>query len=289
MLLTIHMRKFDHNTKNSRINAGTSRRGAGGALAAVTPLLFRKLSLFAQIKQEHIDQLRAIEHSHGTLPAGADLIRSGQPYDAIMLLNEGWAARYLVRGNGRRQVANFILPGDFMCLNAIVLDHSDYDITAVTPISYSQFRIEDIIGLVERQPVLCAAILWCTSREEAILLEHLVSLGRRTAFERVAHLLIELWRRLQILGLTDGESFEMPLTQELIGDCLGLTSVHVNRMMRTMQAKKLIACEYRPVQRCRITDLRGLEEAAGFEDGYLHFTQMPQRSRQALLGLDSAE
>jgi hypothetical protein len=81
----------------------------------------------------------------------------------------------------------------------------------------------------------------------------------------------------------------MPLTQELIGDSVGLTSVHVNRMMRTMQAKKLIACQYRPVQRCRITDLRGLEEAAGFEDGYLHFTQMPQRSRQALRRLDSAE
>lgn len=283
------MRKFDHNTKKSRINAGPARCDQNGEVAAVTPLLFRKLSLFAQITQEHIDQLRAIEHFHRFLPAGADLIRSGQQYNAIMLLNEGWAVRYLVRGNGRRQVANFILPGDFMCLNAIVMDQSDYDITAVTPISYSQFQIEDVIRLIEKQPILCAAILWCTSREEAILLEHLVSLGRRTAFERIAHLLIELWSRLKILGLTDGESFEMPLTQELIGDCVGLTSVHVNRMMRAMQAKNLITCEYRPVQRCRITNLRGLEEAAGFEDGYLHFTQMPQRSRQALRQLDRAD
>ena len=137
--------------------------------------------------------------------------------------------------------------------------------------------------------LLCAAILWCSSREEAILLEHLVSLGRRTAFERVAHLLIELWRRLQVLGLTDGESFEMPLTQELIADCVGLTSVHVNRMMRAMQAKNLITCEYRPTQRCRITNLAGLVEAAGFEDGYLHFSEMPRRSRMALRGHEKAD
>lgn len=283
------MRKFGNNSKAVQAANGSTESAKDGHRAAVTPLLFRKLSLFAQITQEHMTQLRAIEHAHGVLPAGADLIRSGQDYKFVMLLNEGWAVRYLVRGNGRRQVANFILPGDFMCLNAIVMDHSDYDITAVTPISYSQFRVEDVVGLIERQPVLCAAILWCTSREEAILLEHLVSLGRRTAYERIAHLLIELWRRLQILGLTDGESFEMPLTQELIGDCVGLTSVHVNRMMRTMQAKNLITCQYRPVQRCRITDVRGLEEAAGFEDGYLHFTQMPQRSRRALRQTDGAD
>ncbi len=281
------MQKFEHKAKKFHVNADPIRYGQTGV--AVTPLLFRKLSVFAQITQEHIAQLSAIEYGHGTLPAGADLIRAGQQYGSIMLLNKGWAIRCLVRGNGRRQVANFILPGDFMCLNAIVLDHSDYDITAITPISYSQFRIEDVIKLIERQPILCAAILWCTSREEAILLEHLVSLGRRSAFERVAHLLIELWNRLKILGLTDGGSFEMPLTQELIGDCVGLTSVHVNRMMRAMEAKGLIVCKYKPIQRCQITNLPGLEEIAGFEDGYLHFRQMPQRSRRALRELDRAE
>lgn len=246
----------------------------------LTPLLFRKLAVFAQIKDEHVRHLQSIERGRIVLPAGADIIRHGQPYKSILLLNSGWAVRYLVRGNGRRQIANFILPGDFMCLNATVLDHSDYDITAITPISYSEFDIEDVIGLIEKQPLLCAAIFWCTAREEAILLEHLVSIGRRTAYERVAHLLVELWRRLQILGLADGDSFEMPLTQELIADSVGLTSVHVNRMMRAMQSKNLITCEYRPVQRCRITDSRGLEEAAGFESGYLHFTEMPRRSQQ---------
>lgn len=260
-------------------------RALGGSAEycpALTPLLFRKLAVFAHINDEHIQHLRSIEHSHGVLSAGADIIRHGQPYKSVLVLNSGWAVRYLVRGNGRRQIANFILPGDFMCLNATVMGHSDYDITAVTQVSYSEFRVEDIVGLIERHPLLCTAIFWCTAREEAILLEHLVSIGRRTAYERVAHLLVELWRRLQILGLADGDSFEMPLTQELIADCLGLTSVHVNRMMRAMQNEGLITCEYRPVQRCRITDARRLEEAAGFEAGYLHFTEMPRRAQRAL-------
>lgn len=265
----------------SKGGSGT-KAGQRQAEPAVTPLLFRKLSAFAPIGDDLIQHMRSIEHSHGTLEAGVDIVRAGQSYKSIMLLNEGWAVRYVLRGNGRRQIANFILPGDFMCLNATVIERSDYDITTITPISYSEFRVEDIINLIELKPLLCAALFWCTAREEAILLEHLVSLGRRTAYERIAHLLVELWRRLQILGLTDGESFEMPLTQELIADCVGLTSIHVNRMMRAMQAKKLIDCHYRPVPTCRIRDVRGLEEAAGFEDRYLHFAEMPPRAFQAL-------
>lgn len=272
------MRKFD----------GGKKQGTGPASnrnlkhCAITPLLLRKLAVFAEITDKQFEHLQGIEHAHGRLPPGSDIIRTGQPYDTIKLLNDGWAVRYLVRGNGRRQIANFILPGDFMCLNATVMEYSDYDITTVTPVSYSEFRVEDIVRLIESQPILCASIFWCTAREEAMLLEHLVSLGRRTAYERVAHLLLELWRRLYLLGLADEETFDMPLTQELIADCLGLTSVHVNRMMRAMQAQNLITCQYRPVQRCRITDMRGLEEAAGFEAGYLHFTEMPRRSRLAL-------
>ena len=268
-------------TIGKRLHRGSGVVGTD-RIPALTPLLFRKLAVFAHISDEQIQHLRSIEYAHGVLPAGTDIIRHGQTYKSILLLNSGWAVRYLVRGNGRRQIANFILPGDLMCLNATVMRHSDYDITTVTQVSYSEFRVEDIVGLIERHPMLCAAIFWCTAREESILLEHLVSIGRRTAYERVAHLLVELWRRLQILGLADGDTFDMPLTQELIADCVGLTSVHVNRMMRSMQAAGLITCEYRPVQRCRITDVRGLEEAAGFEGGYLHFTEMPRKARQAL-------
>jgi CRP-like cAMP-binding protein len=264
-------------------NGGRARRG--GPSPALTPLLGRKLAAFADVGERDLDHLRTMAHAQLTAAAGTDVIRTGQVFGPVMLVNEGWAIRYRTHSDGRRQIANFILPGDFMCLNATVMEQSDYDITAVTELRYTTFRVEDVVGLIERRPILCAAIFWCTAREEAILLEHLMSLGRRSAYERVAHLLVELWRRLQFLGLADGDSFEMPLTQELIADCLGLTSIHVNRMMRSMQAKRLIVCSHRPRHRCRILDVRGLEAAAGFEDGYLHLGGLPRPARDALRSL----
>jgi CRP-like cAMP-binding protein len=250
--------------------------------------LARKLAFFANVGDAGFARLAGIVHRHMDVPAGTDLIRAGQPFGHIFLLYEGWAIAYRARSDGRRQIANFILPGDFMCLNATVMERADYDITTVTRARYSVFQVEDFIGLIEREPLLCAAIFWCTAREDAILLEHLVSLGRRTAFERVAHIILELWRRLQIVGLADEASFWMPLSQELIADCVGLTSVHVNRMMRAMEKQGLMACQYRPVNRCRILDARRLEEAAGFEDGYLHFTEMPRSTRAAFRHLEKS-
>jgi CRP-like cAMP-binding protein len=259
---------------------GRGRNGRVGG-AVLTPHAARKFAAFAGIGAAEFDQLRAIAQFESAVAAGTDIMRAGQPFGPILLVNEGWAVRYRTRSDGRRQIANFILPGDFMCLDATVMGHSDYDISAVTAVRHVSFRVEDMIGLMERQPILCAAIFWCTAREEAMLLEHLVSLGRRSAYERVAHLLVELWRRLKSLGLADEDGFAMPLTQELIGDCVGLTSIHVNRMMRAMQADGLISCAHRPSHHCRILDVSRLEAAAGFEEGYLHLDGMPGRVRAA--------
>ncbi len=262
--------------------SGCSGPRIAGERPAISPFLFRKLAVFARLLPEETAFLNSLVSSEGHAPADHHLVRCGEDYGPVLVVNDGWAVRYRTLADGSRQIANFILPGDFIGLNATVMAVSDYDVASITPMTFSRIRVEDIIGMIERHPRLCAAIFWCNAREESILFEHLTSLGRRTAYERVAHLLVELLRRLQLIDLAEGDSFVMPLTQQLIADSVGLTAIHVNRMMRSLENEGLISYSRHPVPRIYIRDVRRLEAAAGIEDGYLHFTEMPRRTRQAL-------
>ncbi|MEW5965240.1 MAG: Crp/Fnr family transcriptional regulator [Pseudomonadota bacterium] len=256
---------------------------AGGD-AGVAQHFFRKLSVFHDLPAELIASVQSMQHRQGGLPQGVDVVHAGEPYDGVYILNQGWAVRYRILSDGNRQIANFILPGDFMCLNACIFPRADFTITTLTPIRYSQFRTEEIVRLTEMHPLMCAAIFWCNAREESILVEHLASIGRRSAYSRVAHLVLELWRRLKLIGLVeDGNgrlesTFELPLTQQLIADALGLSSIHVNRTLRALENDGFIVCERREgVRRLWIKNIEGLGDAAGFDDEFLHFTELPRR------------
>ena len=223
------------------------------------------------------------------LPAGADVIRAGEPYSGVYVLNEGWAVRYRMLPDGSRQIANFILPGDFMCLNACIFTDAEFSITTITPASCSLFPTEELIRLTERHPLLCAALFWSNAREESILIEHLTSVGRRSAYGRVAHLILELWRRLELIGLVERSSsgssgwFELPLTQQLIADSLGLSSIHVNRTLRALEADGFVVCErLSGVRRLRIRDINGIAEAFAFDDEFLRFTKIPRQTSRLL-------
>ncbi len=255
----------------------------------VTQHFFRKLGLFHKLSAEQIDYVQAMETRVATLPAGADLIRAGEPYSGVYVLNDGWAVRYRILPDGSRQIANFILPGDFMCLNACIFTDADFNITAITPIRFSQFPTEEVIRLTEMHPLMCAAMFWCNAREESILLEHLASIGRRSAYSRVAHLILELWRRLELIGLVEKSrngsagTFEMPLTQQLIADSLGLSSIHVNRTLRALETDGFLACERsNGVRLLRISDIEGLAKASSFDDEFLRFTQIPRQTGRLL-------
>jgi CRP-like cAMP-binding protein len=122
-----------------------------------------------------------------------------------------------------------------------------------------------LVTLFDAHPRLAAKIFWSFSGEAAMYAEHLIDLGRRSALERVAHFLLELHARLQLIGLADDRSFHLPLTQELIGDTLGLSVPHVNRTLRQLRDDNLLVVEN---QRVRIRDLEALSGLAGFESGY---------------------
>src|SRR5262249_6770077 len=174
--------------------------------------------------------------------------------------------RYKILHSGDRQIVDFILPGQIFGLQACFFKASLYSIAAVTPASVSAIPLEAIDDVFEQDPRLAKALFWSAVCEAAIVGEHLIDAARRSACERVSHLMLELFVRLKTAGHTDGLSFNMPLTQELIGDALGLTTVHVNRTLRSLREDGLIKVSNKCVT---IVDFEALSQWSNFDNSYL--------------------
>jgi CRP-like cAMP-binding protein len=152
----------------------------------------------------------------------------------------GWACAYKLLPDGGRQVIDFSVPGDFMGLRSVLLRTSDHAFAAVSDIVVAEVSAQQMIDTFQREPRLGAAILWVASRDEAMVVEHLVSIGRRSALVRTAHLLLELGLRLQLVGLGSQSGFACPLNQYLLANALGLTAIHVNRVLRQLRERGLV-------------------------------------------------
>jgi CRP-like cAMP-binding protein len=195
-----------------------------------------------------------------------ELISQDAEGQSYFVLLEGWAACSKLLPDGRRQIINFAVPGDFLGLRCFLLPKADHAVVTITEASVSQFPQQQMVDLIRANPKFGAAVLWALSFEQAIVVDHLVNIGRRSALERTAHLLLELEARLSLVGLSADGSFEVPVTQEDLGDVLGLTTVHVNRVLRQLRTRDLIGIRQRRVE---ILDRDGLEELAQFAAGYL--------------------
>lgn len=231
------------------------------------PPIVSKLLHYMTLGDREIAVLEALSRPQRTVAAGAELLDPQEGYAGGFLIQEGWALRARRLPDGRRQVINFLLPGDAFGLGALVLSQPDHAVSAITPVTVSPISPEALMGVMRDQPRLGAAILWSAAQEEAVLREHIVSIGRRTAYERVAHLLLELMHRLELVGLTDGPTYSMPLSQPVLADALGLSAVHINRTLRRLHQEGLITIQSR---RIGILDYEGLRRAADFHRGFLH-------------------
>ena len=201
-----------------------------------------------------------------TAPKNKDILVVGRHYGSVYVNHDGWLLRYKILHGGSRQIIDFILPGQIFGLQACLFKNALYSVAAITESSLSEIPFEMIDDVFERSPRLARALFWSAGSESAIIGEHLIDAARRSAYERISHLLLELFVRLNGAGLTDGMSFELPLTQELIGDAVGLTTVHVNRTMRSLREDKLIAIEGK---RVTILDFESLSLVCDFENSYL--------------------
>ena len=208
-----------------------------------------------------------------------DIVVAGKHYETLFVNHDGWLLRYKILHNGDRQILDFILPSQIFGLQACLFKTSLYSVATITEASLSSIPLDAIDRVFERTPTLAKALFWSALCESAIVAEHLIDTGRRSAYERVSHLLLELFVRLKLTGLTDNLSFDMPLTQELIGGALGLTTVHVNRTFRSLREDKLIAIDGKFVT---ILDFDALSLLSDFDNSYLGETARALRSGMTL-------
>jgi CRP-like cAMP-binding protein len=168
-------------------------------------------------------------------PAGTEIIRGGDDSPELYTLYSGWAFRFKMLPDGRRQILNFLLPGDLLGLQAAMFDAALHGIEALTDVQLCVLPRRKVWALFGEMPGLAFDVTWLGSREESITDENLTSVGRRSAPERVAALIVALYKRANMLGLVTDESFAFPLTQQHIADALGLSLVHTNKTLARLR------------------------------------------------------
>jgi CRP-like cAMP-binding protein len=195
----------------------------------------RACGSFKPITAEELSSINQIKREHLVVPAGADIIRAGDEAPELYTLYSGWAFRFKTLPDGRRQILNFLLPGDLLGLQAAMFVAALHGIQALTEVELCALPRRDVWKLFDDMPALAFDVTWLGSREESIVDENLTSAGRRTATERVAALMVALYKRAKALGLVAGETFAFPLTQQHIADALGLSLVHTNKTLARLR------------------------------------------------------
>ena len=226
-----------------------------------------RLEAFTRLSSEDKAVLAKVSKTSRVIPPRRDLIREGENPKYIHLMLDGWACRYKTLPDGRRQIVAFFVPGDFCDLNVYVLRQMDHSIGAITRLSVADISRDEMDRLTANYPRITQALWWEALVNTAIQREWTLNVGQRTAYERLAHLLTELFLRLRTVNMTNGISCDFPLTQNDLADATGLTAVHVNRTMQDLRRDKLIQLERR---RLTIPDLQRLMDAAMFNPNYLH-------------------
>lgn len=238
--------------------------------AGIEPL-FRLLSRYMPLEEADRDALLALEAGPVCYrEARQDIAREGENPTVVRLLVSGWACRYKDLPDGRRQIVGFFLPGDFCDLNVYILKELDHSIGALTGVRYYEIQPQQFQAVIEERPHLLRALLWHEMVSSGIQREWLLSIGQRSPIERLAHLFIELYYRLQAVGLATGLSFDLPITQNHLAEANGLSLVHLNRTLQEMRREGLIELADRQL---RIVDLDRLKKVAMFNCNYLHFNR----------------
>jgi CRP-like cAMP-binding protein len=228
--------------------------------------LIRKLSNFIRLSPGELDCLIQLQSAREKVAASTDLVHEGQTGHRAYILQAGWAYSYKLLPDGGRQVITFSLPGDLLGVRSVLLRTSDHSFATFSASLVTPISVKRIIAIFNEFPRLGAAILWSISRDEAVVVEHLVGIGRRSAIERIAHFFLELGQRLQLVGMATDTRFECAINQYLLADALGLTAIHVNRVLRQLRERGLITVQKHLVI---INDVKGLVQLAGFDSSYL--------------------
>jgi CRP-like cAMP-binding protein len=220
------------------------------------------LSRCVDLADADIDAIRKILERQRQVKKRTDIVVQGYKYRKLCFVEAGMAARYKLLHNGKRQILGVILPGDLIGFPASFYDRANFSVVAITDVSIQVCSFEAFMQACRQRPLLTMALLWHAVGETAAYADHIIDTGRRTPVERVTHFFLELHSRLEALGDATSGIFELPLSQEVIGDVLGLSAPHVNRVLRRLREDGLITIDGHTVT---LHDLEALQTMTQFE------------------------
>jgi CRP-like cAMP-binding protein len=231
------------------------------------PAVASKLEAFTKLSTDDRTALAEASKNFRYVDPRRDLISEGDKPRYVHLMLEGWACRYKSLPDGKRQIVSIFVPGDFCDVNVYILTHMDHSIGAITRLKVAMITPEEMNALTAERPRVTQALWWHELVTAAVQREWTVNLGQRSAYERLAHLLVELYLRLKAVGRAHDRRCDFPLTQNDLADATGLTAVHVNRTLQELRRDRLIELERKQLH---ILDLERLMDVSMFNANYLH-------------------
>jgi CRP/FNR family transcriptional regulator, anaerobic regulatory protein len=215
-----------------------ARRNTNHRAPVATPCTrcpLRGIPIFRKFTAEELAFVSTLKSGELVLEAGSTIFSEGSNSPHLYTVLSGWAFKYKTLEDGRRQVLNFALPGDFIGLQASIFDHIGHSIEALTDVVLCVFPREKLWTLYEKHAGLAFDITWLAAREESILGEYLTAVGQRRAGERIAFVLLHVFQRARQLGLAKGSTMTLPITQEHLADTVGFSLVHTNKTLKRLR------------------------------------------------------
>jgi CRP-like cAMP-binding protein len=235
--------------------------------------MLRKLESRATLDEGDRAALLGLPYRLHTLEPAAYVVREGELPERSCLIASGFAYRHKVTVEGARQIVSVHIPGDFVDLDGALLNVSDHNVQALTRCEMACIPRSAMQALILSHPKVAAAMWVDTLIDGSVFREWVTNVGRRDARSRIAHLLCEFARRLEVAGLAKDLGYELPMTQEQLADATGLTPVHVNRVLKALDGEGLIERNKRFIA---IPEWETLRRVAGFSETYLHLDQVPR-------------
>lgn len=240
--------------------------------------LIKKLQSITNLSRDDAQALRTLPTALKTLEENADVVREGDRPSQCCILVEGFLCRYIMTPRGTRQITSLHLPGDMPDLQSLHLDVMDHSVGVMARSTVAFVPHVAVRDLAARHPAIANALWRDTLVDAAIFREWVVNLGARSAYQRGAHLMCEVFYKARAVGVSARNSCAFPLTQQELGDAMGISTVHVNRTIQKLRGEKLITLSR---DRLTILDLKKLAVAGEFNPNYLHLNRRPAHHAEA--------
>jgi CRP-like cAMP-binding protein len=240
---------------------------AGAENLAPLEWMIRKLESIGTLSDEDRAGIRALSGTLVPLRASEDIVSEGERPNSVCVVVDGLLCRYKLVPSGERQIMSYHVPGDVPDVLSLLIERMDHSICTLTPSMILKIPHAPMLKLFQDMPNIAFLFWRATLVEAAVFREWMVGMGRRSSYTRMAHMFCEVMMQMKAVGLTDGKTCHLPLTQAEIADATGISTVHVNRTLQELRARHLITFEGGSLD---VLDWEGLEQAGEFDPSYLH-------------------